>query len=396
MLKLLRENKKTPTSTSFQQKEKPKQQQRIPFSESFSDLKYLSSFCYTNFNGVFPTSSSTDVSPKTNHDYPKFNKQQRSNSLINNNNLRKSTPDISTLKTSLKKNFSLSSTNFNNKPTNTTKQFFPIKSPSKKATTTPYKPQTPSKLNSRTIQNKPKMKRNLSQPDFNIKNSPNYYLSNKDDINDNTNFDFDNIASITQLNKISTMNNFVDVKNALNSLKANYLAKLKSKLNDNNYTQSHLSSSVNNLTKHLKDLNKEYNKSKENNISIMNQSVKLNGDLKRLLLQNKDVGHVIKKDRNECEIMRKQINELDEGKLLIENQCEILQLEISEMKKQSKLLPNLINKCEEDRKNLMTAILIVKKKSDEIKREIFKMNNNKNFMGQDLRSIVSYYKNAQV
>jgi chromosome segregation ATPase len=192
------------------------------------------------------------------------------------------------------------------------------------------------------------------------------------------------------------MNNFTDVKNVLNNLKANYLAKLQSKLNDNNYTQSHLSSSVNNLTKHLKDLNKEYNKSKENNISIMNQSVKLNGDLKRLLLQNKGVGNVIKKDRNECEVMRKQINELDKGKLLIENQCEVLHVEIAEMKKQSKLLPNLINKCEEDRKNLMTAILIVKKKSDEIKREIFKMNNNKDFMNQDLRSIVSYYKNAQV
>lgn len=375
MLKILRENKTPQSHTSFHQhKDKPKQQQqqRIPFSESFSDLKYLSSFCYTNFNGVFPTSSSTDVSPKVG-----THNKQHSNSLININNLRKSTPDINT---SLKKSFSLSST---------TKQ---LKSPSNKRTTHPYKPQTPSKLyNSRSIQHK----RNLSQPDFNIKNNINDN-NNNNSIN-NINFDFDNItSSITQLNKLSTMNNFTDVKNVLNNLKANYLAKLQSKLNDNNYTQSHLSSSVNNLTKHLKDLNKEYNKSKENNISIMNQSVKLNGDLKRLLLQNKGVGNVIKKDRNECEVMRKQINELDKGKLLIENQCEVLHVEIAEMKKQSKLLPNLINKCEEDRKNLMTAILIVKKKSDEIKREIFKMNNNKDFMNQDLRSIVSYYKNAQV
>ena len=373
MLKILRENKTPQSHTSFHQhKDKPKQQQRIPFSESFSDLKYLSSFCYTNFNGVFPTSSSTDVSPKVG-----THNKQHSNSLININNLRKSTPDINT---SLKKSFSLSST---------TKQ---LKSPSNKRTTHPYKPQTPSKLyNSRSIQHK----RNLSQPDFNIKNNINDN-NNNNSIN-NINFDFDNITlSMTQLNKLSTMNNFTDVKNVLNNLKANYLAKLQSKLNDNNYTQSHLSSSVNNLTKHLKDLNKEYNKSKENNISIMNQSVKLNGDLKRLLLQNKGVGNVIKKDRNECEVMRKQINELDKGKLLIENQCEVLHVEIAEMKKQSKLLPNLINKCEEDRKNLMTAILIVKKKSDEIKREIFKMNNNKDFMNQDLRSIVSYYKNAQV
>lgn len=374
MLKILRENKTPQSHTSFHQhKDKPKQQQqRIPFSESFSDLKYLSSFCYTNFNGVFPTSSSTDVSPKVG-----THNKQHSNSLININNLRKSTPDINT---SLKKSFSLSST---------TKQ---LKSPSNKRTTHPYKPQTPSKLyNSRSIQHK----RNLSQPDFNIKNNINDN-NNNNSIN-NINFDFDNItSSITQLNKLSTMNNFTDVKNVLNNLKANYLAKLQSKLNDNNYTQSHLSSSVNNLTKHLKDLNKEYNKSKENNISIMNQSVKLNGDLKRLLLQNKGVGNVIKKDRNECEVMRKQINELDKGKLLIENQCEVLHVEIAEMKKQSKLLPNLINKCEEDRKNLMTAILIVKKKSDEIKKEIFKMNNNKDFMNQDLRSIVSYYKNAQV
>ena len=384
MLKLLRDNTKSPSSKSFQQKEKPRQQ-RTPFSESFSDLKYLSSFCYTNFNGVFPTSSSTDASPKANRDYIKYDKQH-SNSLINGSNLRKSTPEI---KTSLKKNVSLSSTNFSNKTTSRTKQFFPIKPPSKG--TTSRKPRTPSKLSSRPIQSKHKNKRNLSQPDF-ITN----FLSSKDDINDhNINFNFD-IASTTQLNKLSTMGNLADFKNALHALQANYFAKLKSKLNDNNYTQSHLSSSVTNLARHLKDLNKEYNQTKENNISMMTQSIKLNGDLKRLLLQNKDVGDVIKKDRNECEIMRKQINELDEGKLLIENQCEILQLEISEMKRQSKLLPNLINKCEEDRKNLMTAILIVKKKSDEIKSEIFKMNNHKEFMGQDLRNIVCYYKNAQI
>ena len=44
----------------------------------------------------------------------------------------------------------------------------------------------------------------------------------------------------------------------------------------------------------------------------------------------------------------------------------------------------------------MTAILIVKKKSDEIRAEIYKMDNNKDYLGQDLEAILDYYKDEEI
>jgi hypothetical protein len=71
-------------------------------------------------------------------------------------------------------------------------------------------------------------------------------------------------------------------------------------------------------------------------------------------------------------------------------------MNIIEMKKQIKLLHELINKGEEDKKNLMSAIIIVQRKSDEIRNEIFKMDNNRDYVGQDLENMIQYYKTAKV
>ena len=71
-------------------------------------------------------------------------------------------------------------------------------------------------------------------------------------------------------------------------------------------------------------------------------------------------------------------------------------LNIEDMKSQIRVLPELIQRCEEDKKNLMTAILIVKKKSDEIRAEIYKMDNNKDYLGKDLEAILDYYKDAEI
>ena len=201
---------------------------------------------------------------------------------------------------------------------------------------------------------------------------------------------------MTQLHKVSSLTNLADFKDALNELQVTYLDRLRTKLSDNSNTHLNLSNSVIKLSKDLRDLNREYDKSQEHHSNVMNQSMKLNCDLQRLLMQNKNISELIDRDKNESDLMRQQINEMDEDKIRKENEIDDINMNVSDMKKQIKLLHELIQKSEEDKKNLMSAILMVKKKSDGIRNEIFKMDNNIDYLGQDLENMVKYYKTAKV
>ena len=146
----------------------------------------------------------------------------------------------------------------------------------------------------------------------------------------------------------------------------------------------------------LKSISQELDKSKDINISMTSDSVRMGFDLKRLLFQNQAIQKEIQSLRNECENSRKTINELDSEKVQYENEISTFDDNIEDMKSQIRVLPELIQRCEEDKKNLMTAILIVKKKSDEIRAEIYKMDNNKDYLGKDLEAILDYYKDAEI
>ena len=172
--------------------------------------------------------------------------------------------------------------------------------------------------------------------------------------------------------------------------------KMRDKLSNNQKASQALASSIKKLSNHVRSISQEFDRSREINISMTNESVKMGYDLKRLLIQNKNVSTEIQAYREACDNSRKMINELTAEKIKYENEISNNDEGISEMKKQIKLLPDLIKRCEEDKKNLMTAILIVKKKSDEIRAEIYKMDNNKDYLGQDLETILDYYKNAEV
>ena len=350
MLKILHEEHKQQLTKPKQHKP-PKTQHKPPLSESFSDLKYLSSFCYTNFNGAFPKSSCNHIVSHNNNDISPYNNNNHNN--INNFIINENIILPYNKKTKLNNN--TSSTKYN--PHSITKQ------PSN------------SKLKCKAI---PKQKATLSKSSS---------QPNKLNLS---------VSSITQLHKVSSLTNLADFKDALNELQVTYLDRLRTKLSDNNNTHLNLSNSVIKLSKDLRDLNREYDKSKEHHSNVLNQSMKLNCDLKRLLMQNKNISELIDKDKNESEFMRQQINEMDKDKINKENEIDNISMNITEMKKQIKLLHELINKGEEDKKNLMSAILIVKKKSDEIRTEIFKIDNNRDYVGQDLENMVKYYKTAKV
>ena len=352
MLKILHEEHKQQLSKPKQHK--PKIQHKPPLSESFSDLKYLSSFCYTNFNGAFPKSSCTHIVSNHNNDISAYNNNNPNNinNFINNENIilpYNKKPKI------------------NNNNSNTSSCKYAPHTMTKQASNT--------KLKCRVL---PKQKTTLykssSQP-------------NKLNLS---------VSSMTQLHKVSSLTNLADFKDALNELQVTYLDRLRTKLSDNNNTHLNLSNSVIKLSKDLRDLNREYDKSKEHHSNVLNQSMKLSCDLKRLLMQNKNISELIDKDKNESDLMRQQINELDEDKINKENEIDDINMNIIDMKKQIKLLHELINKGEEDKKNLMSAILIVQRKSDEIRNEIFKMDNNRDYVGQDLENMIQYYKTAKV
>ena len=204
------------------------------------------------------------------------------------------------------------------------------------------------------------------------------------------------IQKLTKINRTSNLSSIQDFETALNTLQTTYLTKLRTKMSSNQKESNALSSSIKTLSTHVRSISQELDRSKEINISMTNESVRMGYNLKRLIMQNKNIENEINAYRQECESVQKQINSLKEDTIHYENEIANFDDNIDEMKKQIKILPELIHRCEEDKKNLMTAILIVKKKSDELRAEIYKMDNNKDYLGQDLEAILDYYKDAEI
>lgn len=373
--KISKENR--PVTTSSQMKKK----KNIPISESFSDLKYLSSLCFTNFNGVFHNTNINNFDS-----YRKLNDISQSNSInnlilkdqtdVDNKKLNQSasckvysTSNVTTKlnsKTLSKKNLNVSSS--------TKSSLDEYNTANKQRTiSTKFSTLTPSsnqaifkKINT---YKKKKVPRCSSQP---------------------------RIQKLTKINRTSNLSSIQDFETALNTLQTTYLTKLRTKMSSNQKESNALSSSIKTLSTHVRSISQELDRSKEINISMTNESVRMGYNLKRLIMQNNNIENEINAYRQECESVQKQINSLKEDIIHYENEIANFDDNIDEMKKQIKILPELIHRCEEDKKNLMTAILIVKKKSDELRAEIYKMDNNKDYLGQDLEAILDYYKDAEI
>lgn len=182
----------------------------------------------------------------------------------------------------------------------------------------------------------------------------------------------------------------------MNTLHETFLGKLRNKIEYNQRTNIQLNSSIKTISSHVRSVSQELDRTKDINISMINDSIKMGYDLKRLLFQNQNIEKEIQTLKNECENNRKKFNELDNERIQYENEISCFDDNTEDMKSQIRVLPELLQRCEEDKNNLMTAIMIVKKKSDEIRAEIYKMDNNKDYLGQDLEAILDYYKDEEI
>ena len=361
-----------------------KKAKTIPISESFSDLKYLSSLCFTNFNGVFQNANVNNFNT-----YKKPDEISQAHTIDNlildeqvddenkkvsqsvcykhypisssNTKLNSNAPSKKNLNASISTKSSFDEYNTNNKGKTLTS--------SKYSTLTPSSNQMIFKKINTYKKTKGVNKRSCSQP---------------------------RIQKLTKLERSSNLSTIQDFETALNSLHETFLGKLRSKVEYNQKTNTQLTSSIKTLSSHVRSISQELDKSKDINISMTSDSVRMGFDLKRLLFQNQAIEKESQSLRNECENSRKTINELDSEKVQYENEISTFNDNIEDMKSQIRVLPKLIQRCEEDKKNLMTAILIVKKKSDEIRAEIYKMDNNKDYLGKDLEAILDYYKDAEI
>ena len=84
---------------------------------------------------------------------------------------------------------------------------------------------------------------------------------------------------------------------------------------------------------------------------MTNDSIRMGYDLKRLLFQNQNIEKEIQTLKNECENNRKKINELDNERIQYENEISCFDDNIEDMKSQIRVLPELLQRCEEDKKN---------------------------------------------
>ena len=175
-----------------------------------------------------------------------------------------------------------------------------------------------------------------------------------------------------------------------------FLIKLNKKLSSNQKESSVLATSIKKLSTYVRSASIEYDRSKETNVTMSNESTKIGIDLQILKIKNTSVDKEIAALKEDINSIKAQINELHKERKDLENDKSNIDSNIDELKAKIKELPYMIQRCEEDKKNLRTAIVLVKQKSDEIKAEIYKLDNNKEYLGIDLDAIIGYYQQAQV
>ena len=326
-----------------------------PISKSYNELKYLSSLCYTNYNGAIITNNSNTTSNS------QISSEIRDKKMLKNNNRKlnfffspKKNINISnsTMDDSLGKIKKVSNTNFS--------QYF-VKN-----------------------DNNIKLKNSKSQQKL---INENYY--NKKNINNFKDLNF-------SLNKKSSLQNLIDFKENLTVLENDYLNKIKEKYEENEKTSNELNENIQILNSHLINSGKELNLSKEKNMIFNNENIKMNYDFKRMKLENKNNDDDIKNMREEINLINQELSKLNQENVEYLNQIIDYNNEISDMKSQIKILPDLIHRCEEDRKNLSRAILIIQKKSQDIKKENYKIDIARDYLGQDLEAALEIYKSQNI
>ena len=124
--------------------------------------------------------------------------------------------------------------------------------------------------------------------------------------------------------------------------------------------------------------------------------MKMNYNFKRMKLENKNNDDDIKNLREEINELNNEISRLNEQNVEYSNQIMDYNNKINDMKSKIRILPDLIYRCEEDRKNLSRAIVIIQKKSQEIKRENYKIDIARDYLGQDLEATLEIYKSQGI
>ena len=327
-----------------------------PISKSYNELKYLSSLCYTNYNGAIITNNSNNTS----------NSQISPEIRDNNKNILKNNNRKLNFYFSPKKNF-----NFSNSPMDDSLR--KIKK---------FTKNNSSKLFFKNGNANNNIKLNHSKSQQKLINE-NYY--NKKNINNFKDLNF-------SLNKKSSLQSLIDFKENLTNLENDFLSKVKEKFEENEKTSNILNENIESLNNNLLRSGKELNLTKEKNVFVNNENMKMNYNFKRMKLENKNNDDDIKNIREEINLINQELSKLSQENVEYLNKIMDYCNEINDMKSQIKVLPDLIHRCEEDRKNLSRAILIIQKKSQEIKKENYKIDIARDYLGQDLETALEIYK----
>ena len=313
-------------SSSFKTLKTPTKQRKSPITNSLSDLKYISTLCHANFNGIFNNTTNRLLSP-------------------------------SSASSSKHRSVSLSRKNIN-----------------------------------ASISTKCSIEDICRKTPLSSKYSSNHIIFNK--INDSSRSSSN--QRVQKLTKNSNINSIKEYGKVLGTLQSNYLIKVNKKLSSNQKASSALTSSIKKLSTYVRSASIEYDRSKETNVTLSNDSTKIGIDLQILKMKNLSVDKEIESLKQDIDSIKTQINQLEIERKKIQYDKSNLDNTIDDIKSKIKELPYMIERCEEDKKNLRTAIVIVKQKSDEIKAEIYKLDNNKEYLGIDLDAIIGYYQQAQV
>ena len=332
----------------------------LPISNSYKDLKYLSSLCYTKYNGAIESemsegTSNSKISPEIKN-IQNINEREKGIKYVYNFSPNKNFISNSTLDDSLRKSKKL-----------------------KYSPSSQYIYQNNNSINN--------INNGINNSNFKL----NHSQSQQKIINNNKNNKFN-----FELNKKSSIQSLQDFKNNLNNLENKYLSRLKEKYEEYEKTSNILNENIESLNNNLLRSGKELNLTKEKNVFVNNENMKMNYNFKRMKLENKNNDDDIKNLREEINELNNEISRLNEQNVEYSNQIMDYNNKINDMKSKIRILPDLIYRCEEDRKNLSRAIVIIQKKSQEIKRENYKIDIARDYLGQDLEATLEIYKSQGI
>lgn len=165
--------------------------------------------------------------------------------------------------------------------------------------------------------------------------------------------------------------NINDFENYFARLKTEIIGPIKEEIAKRRLNSNDLSREINNYFSNVSNVNNELSSTQKINHSLIISANKFSLEAQRIRAENDFMNQEIEKIKKENSDILAEVNRLDKEKIIFENEYDNCKNAIDTMKKQIKDISNLSSVMMEQKKIMKSALLLVQKKSDELKHKLY-------------------------